>query len=79
MTVNTLHITKLRNSGIKIFVIKWNDCDGYDLQVLTQPTAWDGKTLTGEKLTVRVAVTGKCPYVGISMTAVVQAGKELND
>jgi hypothetical protein len=45
--------------------------DGYDLQVLTQPTGSDRKTLTGEKLTVRVAVTGKCPYIGISMTAVV--------
>jgi hypothetical protein len=53
--------------------------DGYDLQVLTQATSSDRKTLTGEKLTVRVAVTGKCPYIGISMTAVVQVGKEMND
>jgi hypothetical protein len=57
----------------------WNDCAGYGLQVLKQLTGWDRKTLTGEKLTVPVAVTGKCPYIGINMTAVVQVGKELND
>jgi hypothetical protein len=57
----------------------WNDCDGYDLQVLTQPTGWNRKTLTEEKLTVRVAVNGKCPSISINMTAVVQVGKELND
>jgi hypothetical protein len=50
--------------------------DGCDLQVLTQPTGSDRKTLTGEKITVRVAVTGKCPYIGISLTAVAKLAKK---
>lgn len=58
----------------------WNDfCDGCDLQILTQPTGWDRERLTGEKLTVHVAVTGKCPYTGIKRTAIVNVGEELND
>jgi hypothetical protein len=52
---------------------------GYDLHVLTQLTGWNRKTLTEENLTVRVAVTGMCPYIGIAITAVVQVGTELSD
>jgi len=51
----------------------WLGCAGIDT------TDWLGQKSTGEKLTVRVAVTGKCPYIGINKTAVVQVGKELYD